>query len=77
MKGKLTSQGAEQRARDIADLRAKGKPPKEIAAALGVHRSVVSYYLSGRCKAAHHAGIFTADRPAQGEPWNAVTTGTK
>ncbi len=62
MKGKLTNAAAEDRARAIADERAKGRRPSEIAAVLGLNRRVVQFYLSGRCKAAHHAGIFTADR---------------
>ncbi len=65
MKGKLTNAAAEDRARAIADERAKGRRPVEIAAKLNIDLRVVYFYLSGRCKAAHHAGIFTADRIPQ------------
>jgi len=73
MKGKLTNSAAEDRARAIADLRARGKTNREIADALGLRIWTVNFYLSGRCKAAWHAGIFTADRPAASPPWSNVT----
>lgn len=62
MKGRLTNSEAEDRARAIADLYAIGRTPLQIARQLVIDRRTVYFYLSGRCKAAHHAGIFTADR---------------
>lgn len=50
MRTRLKWEQAEERAKKILALRVLGKTHREIAAALGLSRDSVAYYLCARCK---------------------------